>query len=100
MSETAFTARAGLKLAGSLLLGSQLAYIAITQLHAGGPANDHHEIFEAYAHDGIWEGVHLGQFAAIAILLAGVLALARILGGEAPSSAVFRASANSSPTPR
>ena len=53
----------------------QLLYIAITQFHTGGEANHHPAIFAAYAGSEIWTAVHVGQFAAMAILLAGLLAL-------------------------
>ena len=53
----------------------QLLYIVVTLLHTGGDANNHPAIFAAYAGSGIWTAVHLGQFASMAILLAGLLAL-------------------------
>jgi hypothetical protein len=74
--------RGTLRLAAFLLLGGQVGYIAVTQLHAGGHANDHHEIFETYAHDVLWSGVHLGQFAAMGVLVAGLLVLAAALGSR------------------
>jgi hypothetical protein len=64
-----------LRLAATLLLVGQLLYIAVTQFHTGGNANDHAAIFAAYAGSEIWTAVHVGQFAAMAILLAGLLAL-------------------------
>ncbi len=67
--------RTSLRLSATLLLVGQLLYIMVTQLHAGGVANDHPAIFAAYAASGIWTAVHVGQFAAVAILLAGLLAL-------------------------
>jgi len=67
--------RASLRQAATLLLGGQLLYIVITQFHVGGDANDHPAIFDKYAGSGIWKAVHLGQFAAAAILLAGLIAL-------------------------
>ena len=67
--------RTSLRLSATLLLVGQLLYIMVTQLHAGGVANDHPAIFAAYAAGGIWTAVHVGQFAAVAILLAGLLAL-------------------------
>jgi hypothetical protein len=67
--------RASLRLSAALLLAGQLLYILVTRLHAGGVANDHPAIFAAYAGSGIWTAVHLGQFAATAIVLAGLLAL-------------------------
>jgi hypothetical protein len=64
-----------LRLAAALLVAGQLLYIVVTQFHAGGDANDHPAIFAKYAANGIWEAVHLGQFASVAILLAGLFAL-------------------------
>jgi len=64
-----------LRLSATLLLVGQLLYIVITQFHTGGDANNHPAIFTAYAGSGIWTAVHAGQFAAMAILLAGLLAL-------------------------
>jgi hypothetical protein len=69
------TNRNSLRLSATLLLVGQLLYIVVTQFHTGGPANNHPVIFAAYADSGIWTAVHLGQFAAMAILLAGLLAL-------------------------
>jgi hypothetical protein len=64
-----------LRPSATLLLAGQLLYIVITQFHTGGEANDHPAIFAAYAASEIWTAVHLSQFAAMAILLAGLLAL-------------------------
>lgn len=75
MTTTTFSPRTALRLAAGLLLAGQLLYVAVTQLHAGGDANNHPAIFAAYAADGIWTAVHLGQFASMTILLAGLLAL-------------------------
>lgn len=75
VSGAAIVDRSSLRLAATLLLVGQLLYILLTQLHAGGDANDHAAVFAAYAASGIWTAVHLGQFAAMAILLAGLLAL-------------------------
>jgi hypothetical protein len=87
-----------LRLSATLLLVGQLMYIVITQFHTGGDANDHPAIFAAYAGSEIWTAVHVGQFAAMAILLAGLLALffaldaqagtARWAGGFGAASAV------------
>ncbi|HEU4699582.1 MAG TPA: hypothetical protein VFS40_10405 [Gemmatimonadales bacterium] len=68
--------RAALRLPATLLLVGQLLYIGVTLLHADGPANDHPVVFAAYAASGNWTAVHLGQFAAMALLLAGLVALA------------------------
>jgi len=57
------------------MLVGQVLYFAVTLLHTGGEANDHHAIFAAYAASGIWTAVHVAQFACMAILLAGLFAL-------------------------
>jgi hypothetical protein len=67
--------RTSLRLSATLLLVGQLLYVLVTQFHTGGDANDHPAIFAAYAGSGTWTAVHLGQFAGMAILLAGLLAL-------------------------
>jgi|SRR6266536_5380465 len=64
-----------LRLSATLLLVGQLLYIVVTQFHADGPANNHATVFAEYARSGIWTAVHVGQFVAMAILLAGLLAL-------------------------
>ncbi len=64
-----------LRLPATLLLAGQLLYVLVTLVHTGGDANNHPVIFAAYAASGIWTAVHLGQFACMAILLAGLLAL-------------------------
>jgi hypothetical protein len=71
----AMIARTWLRLAAALLLAGQLLYIVVTQFHPGGDANNHPAVFAEYAGSGIWKAVHLGQFAGIAILVAGLLAL-------------------------
>jgi hypothetical protein len=77
------TVRPSLRLAATLLLVGQLLYIVITQLHTGGEANNHPAIFAAYAASGIWTAVHVGQFAAMAIVLAGLLVLVFVLDVQA-----------------
>ena len=67
--------RTSVRMSAALLLVGQLLYIVITQMHAGGEANNHPAIFAAYARSEIWTAVHVGQFAATAILLAGLFAL-------------------------
>lgn len=74
--------RASLRLSAGLLLGGQLLYIVVTQFHAGGDANNHPAIFATYAGNEIWAAVHLGQFASMAILLAGLLSLFFVLDIE------------------
>ena len=77
------TDRTSLRLAATLLLVGQLLYIVVTLFHTGGEANDHPAIFAAYAASEVWTAVHLGQFAGMAILLAGLLALFFALDGQA-----------------
>lgn len=57
-----------------MLLG-QLLYVAITLFHTGGVANNHHDIFAAYAASGTWTFIHVLQFFCMAILLGGLSAL-------------------------
>jgi hypothetical protein len=75
--------RAALRLPAILLIAGQLLYVGVTQLHAGGDANDHHHIFEHYAENGIWGLVHIGQFLAVGLLIAGLLALRHAMAGHA-----------------
>jgi Domain of unknown function (DUF4386) len=74
--------QASVRLSAALLLVGQLLYIVITQFHADGVANDHPAVFAEYAGSGIWTAVHVGQFVATAILLAGLLALFFVLDLE------------------
>lgn len=71
-----------LRLSSRLLLAGQVLYIVVTQFHAGGDANDHHAIFATYAENAIWSAVHVGQFAGMAMLLAGLVALSFALDQE------------------
>jgi hypothetical protein len=71
--------RAGLRLSGGLLLGGQLLYILVTQFHTGGDANDHREIFLHYAGSGDWKGVHVGQFLAMTVMVAGLVVFGSVL---------------------
>lgn len=81
--------RVTLRLAAALLLAGQLLYIVITQFHTGGDANDHHEIFIHYAGSSDWKGVHVGQFLAMAIMVAGLLALGAALNARARATTVL-----------
>jgi hypothetical protein len=68
--------RTSLRLSATLLLVGQLLYIVVSQFHPDREAaNNHPAVFAEYAGSGIWSAVHLGQFAGMAILLAGLLAL-------------------------
>ena len=67
--------RTSLRLSATLLLVGQLLYTVVTLFHAGGEANNHRAVFVGYAANRIWTAVHLGQFAGMAMLIAGLLAL-------------------------
>jgi hypothetical protein len=67
--------RPSLRLAATLLLAGQLLYVVITLFHTGGEGNNHPAIFAAYAASEIWTAVHVAQFACMAIMLAGLVAL-------------------------
>jgi hypothetical protein len=90
--------RAALRLSAGLLLGGQLLYILITQFHAGGDANDHREIFIHYAGSGDWKGVHVGQFLAMTVMVAGLVvfgsALTPALKGRAAAKSAVAKSAS------
>lgn len=86
--------RRSLRLSATLLLVGQLLFIAITLFHADGEANNHPAVFAEYAASATWKAVHLGQFAAMAIFLAGLLALHFALdveSGMAPWASRFGA---------
>lgn len=69
-----------------LRLGSALAFagfavsVVAGLFHAdSASANDHPATFAEYARSGIWTAVHLGQFAGMALLVAGLLVLLMML---------------------
>jgi hypothetical protein len=67
--------RSWLRRSATLLLAGQLLYAVITLFHTGGEANHHAAIFAAYAASATWTAVHAAQFACMALMLAGLLAL-------------------------
>lgn len=75
MNDRTLSRRPSLHLSAWLLLTGQLLYIVDTHFHADGDANNHRAVFAEYAASGIWTAVHVGQFASMVILLAGLLAL-------------------------
>ena len=77
--------RTSLRLAATMLLGGQILYVAITLLHTGGNANDHPAIFAAYAASTTWITVHVAQFASMATMLAGLLALSFAIDAPGPA---------------
>lgn len=64
-----------LRLSSVLLAVGFVLYVVAGLLHPGGPANNHPEIFDVYAHSATWAAVHLGQFAGMAAVIAGLLVL-------------------------
>jgi hypothetical protein len=66
----------------TLLLLGQILYVVVTLLHTGGEANHHAAIFAAYAASRTWTAVHVAQFACMATMLAGLLALFPVLEVE------------------
>jgi hypothetical protein len=72
--------RTTLRLSVALLAVGFVVYVLAGLLHTGGPANNHRVVFAAYASSGDWTAVHLGQFVGMALITAGLLALAFALG--------------------
>ena len=79
--------RKAFRLPAALLLGGFITYVVVTFLHTGGPANDHQVIFGDYAGSHDWAAVHLGQFAGMAVIIAGLVALYVALGLRAGAAA-------------
>ncbi|MFJ2033662.1 DUF4386 family protein [Streptosporangium sp. NPDC087985] len=63
------------RLPAVLLAVGFISYVFIGLLHTGGPANNHKAVFADYARSDSWAVVHLGQFAGMAVIIAGLLAL-------------------------
>jgi hypothetical protein len=79
-----------LRLAGGLMAGGMLLEALVTAFHpAGEDPNAHRAVFAEYARDDSWQAVHLGQFAAALVVIAGLLVLHRALG-SAGSGGVLR----------
>ena len=69
-----------LRIGTTLLLGGLVAEYGVTTLHpAHQNPNDHHAVFAEYAASDNWIAVHLGQFAAGMIVIAGIITLLRAL---------------------
>jgi hypothetical protein len=83
MNNGTLSGRSSLRLAAWLLLAGQLLYIVVTLFHADGDANHHAVAFAEYARSGIWTAVHVGQFASMAVLLAGLFAVFFALDAQA-----------------
>ena len=64
-----------LRLSATLLFIGLLVYSVASLLHAGGGTTTYKALFASYAASGDWAAVHLGEFAGMAVLLAGLLVL-------------------------
>jgi hypothetical protein len=75
----------------TLILSGVIAEYVITTFHPHHAApNDHHAAFAEYADSHAWIPVHLGQFAAGLVVLAGFLALLRALRPTSRSPLTIR----------
>ncbi|MFF2032544.1 hypothetical protein [Arthrobacter sp. NPDC058192] len=78
--------RSGLRLAATLAFAGFVVSVVAGLFHAdSASANDHPATFLEYTRSGIWTAVHLGQFAGMALLIAGLLVLLAVL--KAPDGA-------------
>lgn len=83
-TESPHNDRKSLRLAALLLVIGVLLSIGVGLLHPGREdPNNHTAVFAEYASDQGWTAVHLGQFAGIAVLIAGLLVLYFALNAEA-----------------
>ena len=64
-----------LRLSAVLLAVGFILYVLVGLLHPDGPANNHPVVFAEYADSANWTAVHLGQFAGMAVIIAGLLVL-------------------------
>src|SRR5438309_2234874 len=67
--------RRALRFSAVLLLVGFIFFVVVGLLHPDGPANDHRVVFAEYASSANWTAVHLGQFAGMAVIIAGLLIL-------------------------
>jgi hypothetical protein len=90
--EAAVTDRGWLRLGAALVVVGEIAYIVAGSLHPGHEdPNNHPAVFAEYAASATWTMVHLGQFMAFALILAGLLAVFVALDrDEARSTGVAR----------
>lgn len=76
-----------LRLSAVLLAAGFVLYVVVGLLHPGGPANNHTVVFAEYAGSASWTAVHLGQFAGMAVIIAGLLVLSFALDAGAGCAA-------------
>ncbi len=70
------TDRKLLRLSAALLLAGEILFVVAGLFHpAREPANNHAAVFAEYAASGGWTAIHLGQFAGMAVVIAGMIAL-------------------------
>ena len=68
--------RQSLRLAATLVLVGELLFILVGIFHPSREqANDHPAVFAEYASSAPWTAIHLGQFAGLAVIIAGLLVL-------------------------
>ena len=80
VARPAKTSRTTLRTGATLLLGGLVAEYVVTSFHAAHEnPNDHHAVFAEYAASANWIAVHLGQFAAGLVVIAGIITLLRAL---------------------
>jgi hypothetical protein len=85
-----------LVVAGALLVAGLAVSVVAELFHPSRePANDHPAVFAEYAASTDWLWVHDAQFAAAAILVAGLLVLTRALAVTSAESALLRVAAGS-----
>ena len=75
--------RTSFRLASALIFGGELLFIGAGIFHPDRvPANQHPQVFAEYANSVYWGAVHMGQFAGMAVLLAGVVGFS--IAGKLP----------------
>jgi hypothetical protein len=84
--EVGLSRSALLRLAGSLLVGGILLNVVVEAFHPSTEdLNDHARVFAEYARSDAWQAIHLGQFAAGLIAIAGFVVLYVALQAIKPS---------------
>src|SRR5207248_998366 len=70
------TDRASLRLSATLLFAGELLSLLAGIFHpAREDPNDHKAVFAEYANSAHWTAIHIGQFAGMAVIIAGLLVL-------------------------
>jgi len=79
--------RKSLRLSAVLLVVGFIFYVVVSLLHPDGPANNHSVVFAEHASSASWTAVHLGQFAGMTVIIAGLLVLCIALDVRAGGAA-------------